>query len=95
MHSISDTIVGMCTAGFCAHESMLARQQREERQGTFEAFIDGPAAHSGEEGEGGQEASQHNRVCGAIIAIPVLPKDNPYNDEDQCPQAMEQGREEA
>ena len=66
-----------------------------EAAGTFKAFIDGPAAYSGEEGEGGQEASQHDCVGGAIIAVPVLPKDNPYDDEDQRPQAMEQGWEEA
>ena len=94
MDKMYDTLVGtkldMCTAGCCVLSCMLAKQQTEvKQQATFQAFIDGPAAYSGEEGEGGQEASQHNRVGGAIIAVPVLPEDDPYDDEDQRPQAVE------
>lgn len=62
---------------------------------TFEAFVGGPAADDEEHCEGGDETSQNHSEGGAIVAIPVLAKDYPDDHQDQRPEPMEHGGDEA
>jgi hypothetical protein len=62
---------------------------------TFQALVYGPAPDDEEHCEGGQKAGQHNCICGVIVAVLALCKDDPDDDQHRCPQAMEHRGEEA
>ena len=73
------------------------QEKRNTRQcePTFEALVRSPAANGKEHGEGGEEPSQHHCEGGAVIAVPVLAKDDPDDHQHERPQAVEQRGEEA